>query len=285
MKIAVFMVACHEAEVLLDTIESIRTFITEDIVVVIDEIAWPRYAKLKVPFKLEKGFFHNTNKAPYKNMCLSLMKAKEYYPDADWYWYLEPDVLIVNENYKSEIERFNHCWLIGCDHRHDNKCNLSLLSEVTGIPALNIDHTVLGCCQILKNEFVQKLSKLDFFNKFLEVTKEFQGGYFPGYTYYAFEETLFATLAVWMGKHVASLSSYEPLSSVQRGRGDYKKYVIRFGVDLSPRDIYPCTSIIHPIKRFNDPIRNYFRDARLRYKKNVEIKTERVKFNGPASLH
>jgi hypothetical protein len=104
---------------------------------------------------------------------------------------------------------------------------------------------------------------IDFFDKIIEETKNFDKGIFPGYNQYAFEESLFATTARWMGGMIYNFASSEAWGSV----GDWKKYYVKFGKSLTPEEISSSATIIHPLKNVNDPIRIHYRNFRNKTRK------------------
>lgn len=266
MKIASIMIAYNEVDCVKDTIESLQKYATNKILLVVDEAGWHNFTNFSMPNVIvKKGLYHHVNRGPYKNMALGLHSLYELFPNCDWYWYIEPDVLLANASFKLDLDPYSD--LIGVDYRESNGCNLELLAEILNVKNPRKDCTMLGCCQIFSKRIMDKFHDIKFFENLLERTKQFKGEYFPGHTYYAAEETIFPTAVKWLGykiKCLATGSNLQPFHSDDKGQN--KKYVIEFGKNIDIKEIYPSTSIIHPLKRVNDPIRQHYKNIRNRCK-------------------
>ena len=116
MKISVLL-NCHGDEDLVkDTIDSVKKYVTNDILVLIDGCNWADWG-VSVDLGVEKisGLYHGKSKSPYKNLTYGLSKIYEKYPDSDWFCYIEPDVLFTSSSFKDDLK---DCWCIGADLRH-----------------------------------------------------------------------------------------------------------------------------------------------------------------------
>src|SRR4051812_15876876 len=81
-------------EVTLDTIESIMAYMTDKILLVVDEAGSASFDTTVLPVQSVTGFYHGYHRSPYRNVLLGLASAYEKWPDSDWYCSLEYDVLV-----------------------------------------------------------------------------------------------------------------------------------------------------------------------------------------------
>jgi hypothetical protein len=259
--------------VVLDTIDSIRTHMTNNILLVSDGAAWENLSKISWGTIIVKGFYHNYNRSPYKNVILGFKEATEKWEKADWYVYIEYDCLVVSDSFLSDLDS---SWCLANDyrdksHRFTSYC-LPVLNEITGV-SIDCSQYVLGCCVFYSGKFIRTLRNTDFFSKFIKRTAEFEKGWFPDYKGYAFEETLLPSLVTHFGGTIKQLAAWKgsadkilhPDMSRWNGRGD--KYPMRFRPEIQPSEVHPNATIIHPVKEYNSPIREHYRETRTRIKK------------------
>jgi len=107
MEIAVTLNAHGNTELVLDTIDSIKTYVSNDILVVVDGSYWDSWGEItKLPVYKLKGFEHNFLKSPYKNLTLGLNKTLDTFGDHyDWYCYTEHDVLFTSDTVHAPINQ------------------------------------------------------------------------------------------------------------------------------------------------------------------------------------
>jgi len=125
------------------------------------------------------------------------------------------------------------------------------------------------------------MHEIGFIDRLLEQTKTFERGYFPEYSRWAFEEELWPTVAAHLGGALyelvcwqgggggewQSMDTNDPsmfYAGAEHGqwRGKFKRYPVRNNPPITTMDIKPETSIAHPIKHFNDPIRMHQSERR-----------------------
>jgi len=268
MQIAAVLHVHENTDLVLDTLESIQTWVTDDILAVVDGKYWRRWGrKINLPaYKLE-GFKHGHFVASYRNHILGMMQAAQLWPNADWYLHTEYDTLFASDSFKTDVEEAGKqgAWCVGCDHRKDTHLKLPLLESML---KTNIDtcHYLIGCCHFYKSDFIKKLLEINFFNNFLHLTNCFSVGEFPGYEGYCLMEHLFPTLAVLFGGKIKELAHWNETI----GGGQYKKYPVRFRPVLTWKENYPEAAILHPLKDFPNPIREYHK--RKRHGKKLQSK-------------
>lgn len=260
MKIAAVLGVHANTEIVEDTLDSIRTWVTDKVLVVVDRATWEDWGQyLEIPAYKMSGFYHNVPIASYRNYTLGLMKAYELWPDADWYVHTEYDTLFASNAFKDDLRRFPTAWVLGFDYR-DQEFKFPLLESMMK-EKINGCYYFIGCCQFYNKEFMQKLASINFFERFLNLTNGLQRrrtdelDVFPGYNGFCLLEHLYPTLAHHYGGELVELAN------INRRIGNYRRYPVRFRPEVSIRENFAAASIIHPVKTFGE-LRRYHRDKR-----------------------
>jgi hypothetical protein len=264
MKIATVLNIHNNSKMVHDTIDSIQTYVTDDILAIVDGAHWNKVESVAFPcYKLE-GFRHNCPKSPYRNVTLGLKEAANLWPDADWYCYTEYDCLFASNKFKNTLKLAENMgiWCLGNDHVvGDFKFPLLDLMLETKIEK---SHYLLGCCVFHRGDFIRKLVEMDFFNRFLYLTNSFSQGFFPGYEEqggYDIGEHLYPTLAAHYGGQVGHFARYSLATS--QWYDNYKSYPLRWKPELDAEtEHFPEAYILHPLKTYDHPIREYHRKKR-----------------------
>jgi len=261
MKIAAILNVHDDSPIVFDTLESIRRWMTHDVLVICDGAGWHKLEKVKLPVHKLEGLYHACNRAPYRNIVLALKHAGTIFPDADWYCYMEYDCLVASSGFGPYLQAAEKekIWCLGNDYRTGN-IQFPLLESIFETNFL-FSHYLLGACVFHHRDFVKKLFEIDFFDKFLFYTNDFSKGFFPGYEEqggYDFGEHLFPTLAAHYGGVVNELAKFTEAD--QKWHGYHEQFPIRFRPDIDVN--YKKASILHPIKDFLNPIRIYHRKLR-----------------------
>ncbi len=260
MRIICVLNAHGAADVLLDTIDSIHTHLTRDVLVVIDGAKAGCLNGHDVPASTVQGLIHGAPKSPYRNTTLGLMMAHRAYPDADWYCYIEYDCLIGSSRVKADLAGMpDYVWCVGNDLRHNPHVNLEFGSVIVK-NKLPVPKYLLGCCVFHSGTFIRTLAENDIFNRILWYTNDFTGGFFPKYNGYDVAEHLFPTLAEHYGGSSFGFARY--YEDKMSWEGDAETYPMRWRPDLSEADPYRTACIMHPLKSFDNPIREYHRNLR-----------------------
>jgi hypothetical protein len=176
------------------------------------------------------GIWHDHYCGNYRNYIIGLQELYNVYPDADWFCWMEYDVLIASSWFKMDLE--HDYWMIGCDLRN-YPCEFPLLSDILGMP-IKESRYLLGCLHFLHRDFVTTLVKMGFFNKMLEATNTFEHGHFPGYERYAFEEEMLPAIAFSLGGSLMELSCWLD--------GSWRRtqmYPVRFEPDIMAIELSP----------------------------------------------
>jgi len=261
MKIATILNTHENSDVFHDTLDSICTWMSNDVLVLVDGVNWQQFAAEDLPvYKLE-GLRHGCNKAPYRNVALGLKEASNLWPEADWYCYMEYDCLVGSSAIKNDLKLAEKegIWCLGNDYRISN-IKFQLL-ECMLKTKFRESHYLLGCCVFFKNTFIQKLLEINFFERFLYLTNEFSQGFFPQYESqggYDISEHLYPTLAVHYGGKIGQLANWS--ETHQKWTGQFEKYPLRFRPDLE--EDYQNACLMHPLKTYDNPIREYYRKRR-----------------------
>lgn len=263
MKIAVLLSAHNDIKLVQDTLDSVKKYMTNNILVMFDGAFWSEVENINIDSLKMKGMYHKTPKAPYRNIALGLQKLYELFPDCDWYNCLEYDCLVASSHIKTtlEIAKEKDIWFLGNDGKIAPNTNLPFLDLLLGG---RIDKTAnyyaLGCCQFYSKKFIDNLIDRNFFEKFLNLTNYFTHGFYPFYNGYDISEHLYPTLARVLGGKVAVLASRDYKTG--KWHGNYERYPMRWLPEIDISENYPEASILHPIKSFNHPIRKFYRKKR-----------------------
>lgn len=249
MDIAVVLNTHENSPVFRDTLDSVRHHWTDDILVVVDGKAWAQFHGSDLKVAMLEGFRHGRASAPYRNVCLGMMKAWERWGTSKgWYCYMEYDCLVGSSEVEMDLNSASKqgFWMLGNDHRmgegqmpfldhfQRRRCEL---------------HYLLGCCVFMSRDFLSALHRDSFFERFLTHTNFFPGDVFvqrpdgKSEMVYDLSEFLYPSLAVLHGGRVGELACWE--GSGWRGLGD--KYPMRFRPDLDEGG-YERACVMHPLK-------------------------------------
>lgn len=269
MKIATVLNAHGNTELVLDTLDSINCFVGRNTLVVVDGAHWESWGKdVKLPAYKVEGFRHAFNRAPYRNLTLGLNTLTRLFGlDLDWYCYCEYDVLFTSDSFKKELEQASkeNVWCIGNDHRVA-EFKFPFLERIIG-EKIGPSHYLLGCCVFYSGKFLRKLHELNFFEKFLFCTNEFNQGFFPGYEEqggYDFGEHLYPTLAAHYGGQIREFARWNNV--FEQWQGKFQQYPMRWRPELTFDDNDVNVSIMHPVKRDTD-LRWFHRAKRARHRR------------------
>jgi hypothetical protein len=264
MKIATVLNIHGQIDVVRDTIESIKTYVSDDIVVIIDGAYWSSLKDEPLEAGKVEGFYHNCFKSPYRNVALALQTISDTYPDMDWYCYTEYDALFTSERFKHNLKAAEEkgVWMLGNDGHVDNEALVlvrAMLKE-----GFKSSYYMLGCCLFFHRNFIKKLKEINFFDRFLNLTNEFKDGFFPFYSGYDLSEHMYPTLCRHFGGNIGVFAHYE---GEGKWHGAYEYFPLRWRPDIDPeKENFPNASIIHPLKSFDHPIRVLHRERRKKWK-------------------
>lgn len=241
----------------IDTLESIFCYLTKDVLVLIDGAKKKEFDGFDIPAPFMFGFRHGVPKSPYRNVALGLKSLYESHPDSDWFCYTEYDVLFGSSRIKGQLAKAEEMgvWMLGNDG-HVDEIRLPFIDSLLGQP-VSQSYYLLGCCQFFHNNFLRKLYEIDFFDRFLNLTNEFNEGYIPYYSGYDVSEHLYPTICRHFGGNIGVLASYDQMG---KWHGAYEYYPVRWRPDLHPiDDDFSEASIMHPLKEYHHPIRERHR--------------------------
>lgn len=269
MDIACVLNVHSQPDLIRDTIDSISTYMTDKILVLVDGAAWPTLKNESFGVGMVEGFYHNVPKSPYRNVALALQTISDNYPDVDWYCYCESDVLFGSERFKINLKMAEDkkVWMLGNDgHVSDEALPLiqALIED-----SFKSSYYLLGCCLFFHKDFINKLKEINFFDRFLNLTNGFEKGFFPLYSSYDLSEHLYPTLCRHYGGNVGVFATYD-----HEGvwHGSYEYFPVRWRPELdAEKELFENASIMHPLKNFDNPIRAYHREKRKKRKQNEII--------------
>lgn len=262
MDIAVVLNTHENSPVFRDTLESVRHHWTRDVLVLVDGKAWPQFEFIDLGTPRLEGFHHGKASAPYRNVCLGLMKAWERWGTSkSWYCYMEYDCLVGSAALEEELRVADRegVWIAGNDHREEAG-NLPFLDHFQRQNCAL--HYLLGCCMFLSRDFMSALHGSNFFERFLTHTNFFTGEVSlerPGgkkEMVYDLSEFLYPTLAAMHGGRVGELACWE--GTGWRGLGG--RYPMRFRPDLDEGN-YEGACVMHPLKGDGE-VRSFHRRKR-----------------------
>lgn len=264
MKIAAILNVHDYLDLVLDTLDSIHTWVTDDAIVLVDGKHWDKFEPHLNEFKdgqIFKGLDHGHYSSPFRNIALALKISYEKYPNHDWHAYTEYDLLFVKDSFKEDLKN-STADVIANDVRWKKTNVSSLFEDIVGNAPQN-GCTMLGCCVFYRGSYIKELVERGILDRLIDLTKDLKKGRFPGYTGYAFEEFFFPTVAENMGFKVEQSGFW----SEKKGWLN-KKYLARFKPNIEMNEIDSTTAIIHPCKeRFDDcSIRQFFAEDRKSFK-------------------
>lgn len=256
MRVATFLNIHANPDLVFDTIDSIKTHMTNDILAVVDG-ASSAFTDVKIPVPYIKGFKHGFPRAPYRNVALGLKNLTEMY-DSDWYCYLDYDALVASERFKQNLQMADDkgIWMLGNDGAV-NEVQIPLVDAILGWK-MTKGYYLLGCMLFFSRKFIDKLKEINFLDRFLTATNSFSQGFMPGYDGYDVSEHMYSTLARELGGNIGVFASYTP----GRWHGSYEYFPCRFRPELTEDENFPDASILHPLKNYDNPIRVLHRNKR-----------------------
>lgn len=260
MNVSVILNVHSNPDVVLDTLDSIQTYITKDILVVVDG-ASTAFDNAPLPVPKIKGFRHNIPRSPYRNVALGLMNLREMFPDSDWYCYTEYDCLFTSSRTLQELELAtqNNVWMLGNDG-HVDEIRLPIIEAIVK-SEFKHSYYLLGACQFFSKVFMDKLVEMDFFERLLAMTNSYSDGFFPLYAGYDISEHMYATIARHLGGNIGVFATYDYVN--QKWHGAHEIFPVRWKPDLDPeKENYSQAAICHPLKSFDHPIREHHRRIR-----------------------
>lgn len=264
MEIAVILNAHENSPVFKDTLESIRHYWTNNVLVVVDGKNWSQFRDDPIPALKLEGFHHGKESSPYRNMCLGLFKAWEAWGGGvDWYAYLEYDCLVGSSETARHLYAANEMgfWILGNDYRAEKR-SIPFLDRFEGTN-LNLKY-LLGCCLFFNKIFMNELARRDFFPRFLDFTNFHDRIFFEDSSgkhsdVYDLSEFMYPTLAAHYGGKIGELACWlEP-----GWRGNHENYPMRFRPDLSENP-FEHACVLHPLKDYDNQVRAYHRFKRTR---------------------
>jgi hypothetical protein len=274
MRIATVMNIHADEDLILDTVDSIRKYVGDKILLVVDGARWNGWGdRLKVPAHKVAGLYHNYHRAPYRNVTFGFMNAlKMWGNEIDWICYVEPDALFLSDSFKQDLYKAEKkgVWCLGNDVR-TTSLKFTLLENMLN-REIPIAKYLLGCCVFYHINFFRTLLEINFFERFLYLTNNFSDGFFPGYEEqggYDFAEHLYPTLANLYGGGVKGMAFWEDAALLEPGMPSWgngwygnRKYMMRWRPDITLEEKYPEAAILHPSKDFTSSLRVYCRNKR-----------------------
>jgi hypothetical protein len=260
MQVSVVLNVHANPAVVLDTIESIQTYMSKDILVVVDGSS-TAFDHISLPVPKIKGFPHNVPKSPYRNVALGLMSLQKMYPESQYYCYTEYDCLFTSNKILENLQYAsnNDIWMLGSDGHVDELEIPVVESIVKG--KFDGSYYLLGACQFFGKPFMDKLVEINFFEKLLVTTSPYSGGFFPLYNGYDISEHMYPTMARYFGGKIGVFSTYDYVYN--KWHGNYEAFPIRWKPELDPEtENFPNSCIMHPIKTFEHSIREHNRKIR-----------------------
>lgn len=272
MEITALVHTHGKPDITFDTVDSVKTHMTNQVLLLVDEAGWQNFDPKTSPVNMLKGFYHGHYKAPYRNIVLGLLAAAQHWPNSDWYAYIEYDCLVGSSVFKQDLAwaEKEGVWLIGNDYRDKQAVKFPLVENIIGEKFDEVVY-LLGACLFYHKDFIRKALQENFFERFLYYTNDFRDGFFPGYVGPAawdLTEHLMPTLAKHWGGKVIQFAKWSAGANMWTA-GNYRRYPIRWQPDLEfVEHEYLQASIMHPLKTYNHPIREFYRGKRMRRKKN-----------------
>lgn len=269
MKISVLLNTHGNIPIIKDSIDSIRTYMSNDILLIVDGANWKEVRDVNLGVHKVEGFYHNCPKAPFRNIALGMNLLYNKWSDSDWYCYIEYDTLVVSSYFKTSLEKAieKNVWFLGNDGRVSPQITIPGLDSMIGVHIPKTAYYyMLGCCQFFHHHFMEKLVDRDFFNNFLLYTNDFTKGDYPGYFGYDVSEHMYPTLARALGGNIGVFASWNKENS--EWHGNYTRYPMRWQPVIGEEENYPEATLIHPLKSMDHPLRQFYKGLRENEKRN-----------------
>jgi len=240
-----------------DTLDSIRKWVSRKILMIVDKKGWHHFENFRHPdTEVLCGVYHGVGRSPYKNIAIGLQRLYEMWPDATWYVYLESDVVVLSSAFKADLVSLESkdVTLAAVEHRVQPKANNHwLVREILGKQDNPlICHKTLGAVMFFSHKCIKPLIAKNFFKEVLLRTKEFRGAKFPNFTDYAVEEIIYPSAA----------AAYGTVVGLKALNGNPTAYRVRFVPNVRLDEVTIATTIAHPTKRYDDPVREHARCLR-----------------------
>lgn len=265
MSIAVILNTHENSHVLHDTLDSVSHYLTKDVLVVVDGLAWDQFKNAEIPALKMSGFPHGKNFAPFRNVALGLFKSWQTWGESkQWYCYLEYDCVVGSGEVIKHLQKADEFgfWLLGNDLRQQQR-EIPFLEKF--INSKIKTSYLLGSCLFFSSKFMRALSDDNFFERFLSFSN------FYDRDIYLIEdnqkeiidisEFLYPTLANYYGGEIRELACWKEESSTWTTENS-EFYPMRFKPDITLNDPYMQACILHPLKSFDNPVRQYHRGKR-----------------------
>jgi hypothetical protein len=269
MNIATVVNVHGNTELVLDTLDAIKTWVTDKILVVVDGANWDSWGR-DVQFPAHKlcGFSQRSARAPYRNVALGLQQACSMWPDLDWLCYTEYDCLFTSDRFKKNLEMADerNVWILGNDGRVDHY-TIPWLESWVG--PMKTSYYLLGCCQFFSRKLLDKFAEIKLFDKFLHFSSSFSGQV-PSYPGYDISEHMYPSLARHFGGNVGVFASWDG----GHWHGSSDVFPMRWKPEVTLQECnLKEVSIIHPLKTFNHPLRVLFRRRRRECEQSESLST------------
>lgn len=271
MEITAIVHSHGDPETTFDTIESIRCYMTDQVLLLIDEAGWKNFSGFEIPVPFMRGLYHGFPKAPYRNISLGLLHAYKNWPNSDWYFYTEYDALIGSNYFMKDLEeaKKRDLWICGNDYRvkQEDRGKKSVKLELIELMIKDKFKEIfylLGAVLFYNKKFMKKLMDENFLEKLLYYTNDFQDGFFPGYegpAAWDLIEHLMPTMAKHWGGNIGQFAKWSDRTNSWVD-GNFRRYPVRWQPEIFKFEEYANASIIHPCKKFNSPLRIYHRGKR-----------------------
>ena len=194
---------------------------------------------------VEKGVFHGVGRSPYKNCALGLLKARSLWPKAAWYCYLEFDVVLFTDGFKADLAKLadiDDLCLVGTDVVPLDGNDHWIVKEILNDRRVS-SYRTLGAVMCFSNYCMKCWESVNFLKLLLEKTHLYHADYFPNFRSYAVEEVVFPSAAAAFGRILDIQKSNPP------------KYPVRFSPPVNEREIMSNTTMAHPCKFLDSPVR------------------------------
>lgn len=266
MEIATILNVHSDPQLIEDTFDSISKFVGEDVLLLISGSSWGDLKNIDLPVYKVQGFRHDVPSSPYRNVALGLKMVHQQWPDADWFCYVEHDVLFASSRFKANLKMAEDkkVWMLG-NCGHVDQIEIPLIDAMLKEKIKSV-YYLLGCCQFFHKDFMMKLSDINFFDRFLFLTNSFANGFFPAYDGYDISEHLYPTLCRHFGGNIGVFATWE-----QGWHGAYRYFPMRWKPELNLEDIdLDKISIAHPLKSYDHPVRKHYRERREECQNSVQ---------------
>lgn len=222
-------------DITIDTLNRVKTHLTDKTIIVSDQAGWQDIHKIKGVEKV-CGVYHKCIHGPYRNQIIGLSRLYRKYPECEWYGNVEWDVAINDSRLLIDLEKAKGCWTAGFDLRQYDTPWPVLSSKIGR--EIKTTRYYIGCCLFFHHDFIKICEEEGFFAKILHTSRVY-GPHWPDYRDWSVDEALLPSIAQSYDKPGYEFGCWDE----DRNRD---VYAVRYRPEW--KELPENWSVVHPLK-------------------------------------